>query len=324
MLYKRKSCISIDGLLIDHPLEANIWQFPVDKQVEYLRSIAQAGCNQGTEEPKQFTEWIRWKLGNRITDEYMLPYNQKMFMNHLDDLGTYWMNKLPDVSFEDTLRSCLEKRAFGREPGHASFYYPLQYGYGELWHRMALSLGDRILYGQNAVSLDCAKRIVATEKKQHFCAEHLVITIPWRDFWKIRNIPERLMAHIRRLKHTQIQTEYFKSDIDTDAQWIYYPDLAKEYHRMLVCRNFYPGGQGFWTETNLGRASGKMRGVRKYINEYAYPLNTVEKPQLMEELLTWCRNRNIYGLGRWGEHMHYNSDVVVRRAFSLFEELKHK
>ena len=118
--------------------------------------------------------------------------------------------------------------------------------------------------------------------------------------------------------------EYFKSDIDTDAQWIYYPDLAKEYHRMLVCRNFYPGGQGFWTETNLGRASGKMRGVRKYINEYAYPLNTVEKPQLMEELLTWCRNRNIYGLGRWGEHMHYNSDVVVRRAFSLFEELKHK
>lgn len=265
VLYKRKSCISIEGLLIDHPLEANIWQFPVDKQVKYLKSIAQAGCNQGADEPKQFMEWIRWKLGDCITDEYMLPYNQKMFMNQLDNLGTYWMNKLPDVSFEDTLRSCLEKRAFGKEPGHSSFYYPLQYGYGELWHRMALSLGDRILCGQNVVRLDCAKRIVATEKGRSFCAEHIIITVPWRTFRELRNLPERLLDHIRRLEHTQIQTEYFEDDIDTDAQWIYYPDPAKEYHRMLVCRNFYSGGQGFWTETNLGRVTGNLRGVRKYI-----------------------------------------------------------
>lgn len=321
-LYKRKSCISIDGMLIDHPLEANIWQFPVEKQVEYLKSIAQAGCNQGAPKPEQFVDWIRWKLGELITNEYMLPYNRKMFMDNLNHLGTYWMDKLPDVSFEETLKSCLEKRAYGRQPGHASFYYPLNYGYGELWRRMALAPGARILYKQNAAELDCEKRTVVTEEGRCFCGEHIITTIPWKAFRMIRNMPDRLIKIIEGLEHTQIQTEYFKEDMDTDAQWIYYPDPAKDYHRILVCKNFYKGGQGFWTETNLKRASGGLRGVRKYVNEYAYPLNTIRKPQQMEELLTWCRSRNIYGLGRWGEHMHYNSDVTVRKAADLYNELK--
>lgn len=323
-IYKRKSCIKINGLVIDHPLEANIWQFPVDEQIEYLKSIAQAGCNQNVSEPKQFVDWIRWKLGNRITNEYMLPYNQKMFGNNLNDLGTYWLNKLPDVSFEDTLRSCIEKKAFGNEPGHASFYYPQKYGYGELWKRMALALEGRIMYKQNVISMDCDEHIVITEDKQNFCADYIITSIPWKAYKELKNVPEKILKNIKQLKHTQIQTEYFEDDIDTDAQWVYYPDLDAEYHRILVCKNFYEKGHGFWTETNLERVGEDSKGIMAYVNEYAYPLNTINKPQLMDEILSWCKEQNIYGIGRWGEHMHYNSDVVVRRAFSLFEELKDK
>ena len=59
----------------------------------------------------------------------------------------------------------------------------------------------------------------------------------------------------------------------------------------------------------------------RYLNEYAYPLNTIEKPQIMERLLTFAGSKQIYGLGRWGEHNHYNSDVTVERAMNLAEEL---
>ena len=41
-----------------------------------------------------------------------------MFGNDLNLLGTYWLEKLPNVSFEETLLSCLEKRAYGKDPGH--------------------------------------------------------------------------------------------------------------------------------------------------------------------------------------------------------------
>ena len=81
--YERNTCININGAFIDHPFEANIWQLKLEDQVEYLKSIAIAGCNMGEPKPNKFTEWIYWKLGNKIAKNYMIPYNQKMFSNLL-------------------------------------------------------------------------------------------------------------------------------------------------------------------------------------------------------------------------------------------------
>ena len=59
----------------------------------------------------------------------------------------------------------------------------------------------------------------------------------------------------------------------------------------------------------------------RYMNEYAYPLNTIDKPQIMERILQWGKTHRIYGLGRWGEHSHFNSDVTVGRAMDLADRL---
>lgn len=99
-LFTRNSQINLRGALIDHPIEANIWQLPIEQQIEYIKSIAQAGCVQKKKKPENFIEWINWKLGDKIADDYMLPYNQKMFSKELNQLGTYWLEKLPDVSLK--------------------------------------------------------------------------------------------------------------------------------------------------------------------------------------------------------------------------------
>jgi len=107
--FSRISKISIENNLIDYPFESNIWQFPLDKQVKYLLSISKAGSNLNKKMPKNFVDWISWKFGKMIADDYMIPYNQKIFSINLNRLGTYWLYKLPDVSMEETLLSCLEK-----------------------------------------------------------------------------------------------------------------------------------------------------------------------------------------------------------------------
>lgn len=33
------------------------------------------------------------------------------------------------------------------------------------------------------------------------------------------------------------------------------------------------------------------------------------------------RRKKVYGLGRWGEHQHYNSDLTVSLALSLADKL---
>lgn len=58
-----------------------------------------------------------------------------------------------------------------------------------------------------------------------------------------------------------------------------------------------------------------------YMNAFAYPLNTMGKPEIMKELLAFCETKNVYALGRWGEHSHYNSDLVVELAMHLAEKI---
>lgn len=315
-IYDRDSRIQIGREEIGHPMEANIWQMSLEKQVDYLKAIATAGCNIGEEMPEEFVKWIYWKLGNRIAEDYMLPYNKKMFGEELNHLGTYWLAKLPNVSFEETLLSCLTKKPYGTQPGHAQFYYPKKYGYGELWKRMAERLGEKIRYNVSADSIDFETKTV----NGSYRAEKIITTIPWTEFRLISGMPEEIKLSLKELKYSSVVVEYFPEKLDTQAQWIYYPDEELSYHRILVRHNFCPGSKGYWTETNLNRFMEKKNNF-SYTNEYAYPLNTVEKPEAMKKLLTWCSQKDVFGLGRWGEWEHYNSDAVVELAMQLADEM---
>lgn len=320
--YDRDSRIVVNGNVVNHPIEANIWQMKIEDQVEYLKSIAVAGCNLGTEMPEAFIDWIYWKLGSKVAEDYMIPYNQKMFSKELNQLGTYWLEKLPNVSFEETLLSCLERKAYGTQPGHAQFYYPKKYGYGELWLRMAEEIKDNIEYEKTIKGIDFDNKVITTLDGCKYQADMIITTIPWMEFDEIVGMPERIKDRLAELKYSSIQTEYFAENLDTTCQWIYYPDPKLSYHRILVRHNFCPNSKGYWTETNSERISMEdTNNNYKYMNQYAYPLNTIHKPEIMKELLTWSKAHGVIGLGRWGEHQHYNSDVTVELAMKLVDML---
>ncbi len=323
-IYQRDSRIVVNGNVINSPIEANIWQMKLEDQIAYLKSIAAAGCNVGKEKPEKFVEWIYWKLGEKIAEDYMIPYNQKMFGADLQQLGTYWLEKLPDVSFEETLRSCLTHQAYGKQPAHEKFYYPRRYGYGELWLRMADNIKEHMIYGERVKSLDYNTKTVTAGSGSSYKAEKIITTIPWTAFDEITGMQDELLQGIKLLRHSSVQIEYFPDKIDSQAHWIYYPAPKLPYHRILVRHNFCTGSRGYWTETNKERISdGDKRDNFRYMNLYAYPLNTIEKPQFLDKLLNWSAVRGVYGLGRWGEHQHYNSDVVVEKSLLLFKEILH-
>lgn len=321
--YDRDSRIVVNGNIVSHPIEANIWQMKLEDQVEYLKSIAVAGCNVGVQMPEDFVDWIYWKLGSKVAEDYMIPYNQKMFSKELNQLGTYWLEKLPNVSFEETLLSCLTKKAYGTQPGHAQFYYPKKYGYGELWLRMADSIKGQIEYNKTVKAVDFTTKTVTTADGMSYQADKIITTIPWLEFDEITGMPNDIRESIHELKYSSIQTEYYPENLDTPCQWIYYPDPRLSYHRILVRHNFCPNSRGYWTETNSERIGMEEPNDHfKYMNHYAYPLNTIKKPAIMKHLLSWSKEHDVIGLGRWGEHQHYNSDVTVDLALKLVESLR--
>ena len=313
-LFERESRIFFQWKTVSDPFEANIWQLDLESQKDYLVSIARAGCNRDEPVPERFVEWIRWKLGDKIAEDYMLPYNRKMFADELNELGTYWLDKLPSVSFEETLMSCLARRPYGTQPGHVSFYYPKKYGYGEVWLRIARSMEEHIRYHRQVRGIDFDKRSITVSSGERFGADRIITTIPWLEFEDKTGMPQQLADSLGLLKHSAVETRYVPENLDTGAQWIYLPDPEISCHRILIRHNFCPESRGYWMETRKERIGGYEGDKYHYMNEYAYPLNTIEKPQIMRRLLDFGKSRGVYGLGRWGEHVHYNSDAVVELA----------
>lgn len=320
-LYDRDSRIALKNGMVHHPLEAYIWEMNIEEQVEYLESISKAGSNLGKDMPERFVEWIYWKLGDKIANDYMIPYNKKMFADELDELGTYWLEKLPRVSFRETLLSCIEHKPYGTQPGHAHFYYPKKYGYGELWLRMADAVKEHIIYDSKVCMLDMDNRVIRVKNGGLYCADKVITTIPWNDIEELKGTLNNIKELIKDLKSSALETRYYSENLNTAAHWIYCPDEKLSYHRILVRHNFCPGSRGYWTETRKERRLPEEEAHFSYLNAYAYPLNTIGKNEKTAKILSYAKEKSIYGLGRWGEHQHYNSDVTVERAMNLADML---
>jgi protoporphyrinogen oxidase len=309
--YDRISKIHLNGQMIDHPLEANLWQFDKKTQGDYLETIAHAGCVRDMPMPESFAAWIRWKFGERIADEYMLPYNRKIWSMDPDELGVYWLYKLPNVSFRETLQSCLEDRPFGALPAHGVFLYPKAHGYGEVWRRMGEALGDSLITGVSLSHID----IEALTVNHMWQAEHILNSAPWHCWKEIAELPTAVGEDIDQLFSASIDVDYVPETLLSPAHWIYEPDESVAYHRQLLRANFCPNSRGHWTEANSTRST--EGAYWRHTNPYAYPINTIGKPACIARILQWAATHKITGFGRWGTWEHMNSDIAVSHAIAL-------
>jgi protoporphyrinogen oxidase len=314
--HDRVAKIRVRGLEIDHPLEANLWQLPVSDQVDFLDSLARAGHVRGDPEPTRFDDWVRWKLGTRIAEEYMLPYNRKIWCTPLFQLGTYWLHKLPAVSFRETLESCLRRTPAGTLPAHGRFLYPRHHGFGEVWRRMASDLGDHLITGWELTSVDPVRRTVNDE----FRYDRLVTTIPWPEWLRFGVLPPRAEAAVGKLVHTGVDVDYHPASRPTDAHWIYEPEETTSYHRLVMRHNFRPDSKGHWTECNTRRSGPAPRF--RHRNDYAYPVSTVDKREAVATIREWASQHHVLPLGRWGTWEHINSDAAVELALAAAQALQ--
>ena len=313
--HNRISRIRLRGQEIDYPLEANLWKLSKPDQVDYLESVAEAGCVRGEPTPDTFSDWIVWKLGDRIARDYMLPYNRKIWSTDLSELGTYWLYKLPNVSFREMLRSCLEHRALGTMPAHTKFLYPKASGYGEVWRRIGEALGETLVTNCSIETIDLGTHTV----NGCWRAETIINTIPWTHWISFCEVPTPIREDIGKLRYCSIDIDYVADILANRSHWIYEPDESIAYHRILLRSNFCAGSRGYWTETNSARSESAV-GWR-YHNEFAYPVNTRDKPEVLERILQWAANHGIVGIGRWGKWEHMNSDIAVAEALRIASNL---
>lgn len=240
-------------------------------------------------------------------------------------MGTYWLYKLPSVSFRETIKSCLDHKFYGTHAGAQSvFYYNPRLGYGEVWQRMADELNGHICFGADVNFIDFETRIVGLSTGEKYSADLIITTIPWACFNCIHGAPQDLLDKLSTLKYRSLEVRYVNEEIETDGQWVYCPDERLPFHRATILKNLDSNAHGMTIETSeerIGLYEDTYKANYSYMNQYAYPVHTIGKPQIMEELLDFAKKKGVYATGRWGEHMHHNSNVVVRLSVELADKI---
>ena len=326
----RISKISIEGMDIDYPLESNLWQFPVDKQIEYLISVIRNGEALGKPEPKNYEEWIRWKLGDKICDGYLIPYNIKLWGIEPADMDVDWLYKIPRIEVADVLRYSLErKQDVEKYPCHNRPYYPTSGGYGRVMEAIAKDENPFIKFNTYVNKLRFDENEDSWIVNEAFKAKNVITTIPWPVLYEAMGRPDAIKEQMTKIKYNKVVVSLFETDDNpTNYHWRYRPEMTQQHHRELYISNFVKDNKnyGVFTETNSERFNPerltfKGRNLFNYTTPAAYPLPLIGRTKAINEILAYFKSKRLFGIGRWGEHQHHNHDICIKHALDFVEKI---
>ncbi|MDJ1168118.1 FAD-dependent oxidoreductase [Roseofilum sp. BLCC_M154] len=327
--YPRVSKVRIHKEILDYPIESNLWQLSIEKQIDYVISVISSGEASGNIEPHNYEEWIHWKLGDMIAENYMLPYNQKIWGVMPEEMDIDWLHKIPRINTKEILKSCLIKNSNKSfMPSHQGFYYPKKGGFQEIFNSIYKFISEKVLLTQPVNKLDFLDNywVINNEYK----AKVVINTAPWPLLYQALDCPSELIDAFDRLQYNSIVVSLWEQEYNHDWHWCYDPSLEKEFHREFYINNFAPHSQnnGMYTETNLKRWPGIGKSwnngkqpIYEYNNELAYPIPVLGHSKAIQKILSVYKSQNMFGVGRWGQWQYFNSDVCIWEAMKFVDFL---
>ena len=326
--FERVSKIKIGDVTIDYPIESNIWQMPINDQIEYLISVVRNGEALGMGEPSNYEEWIRWKLGNKICDEYMIPYNEKLWGVSPSEMDIDWLYKIPRVNVDEVLRYCLErKQDVTKFPAHIHFYYPKKGGFESLVSAIAKDEMKYIKLNEAVTKMDYVRDHWVINDTYE--AKNVINTTPWNDLYDALGRPHEIESDITKIRYNRIVVSLYEHDYEHGWHWRYVPDSALAHHREFYIGNFAKDSKpnGIYLETGIKRFDEKSAGfegvkpVANYTTDAAYPIPVVGHTQAIRNILKYYEPMHLFGCGRWGQHEYQNADVSMHEAVKFAQNL---
>ncbi len=192
------------------------------------------------ESPKNLKAWCYYTFGNAIADNYLIPYNEKIWKFPSDKMGVDWVMRIPSPPIDDVIKSSLGIETEGYRH-QLEFYYPK---YGGI-QSIIMSLENQ-LYGNIKTNFDIKKIYKKSEKwviqNGEIETEYDIImsTIPIQELIKAINAPKEIQEISNNLKYNSLITVMIglnKPKIN-DYSWLYIPDKNILAHRVSFPSNF--------------------------------------------------------------------------------------
>lgn len=330
---ERRTRVYSHGALLPYPFQANLHGLPLDVVQECLVEYvaAREAAARGAAEPRSFVEFAEARFGAGIARHFFVPYNRKLWGEHLDGLTADWVSRyIPVPETAQVIGGALGLTQEGLGY-NAQFVVPVAGGIDAVPERMRAALAARpevsLRLGCAVEEVDVAGRRVRLAGAGWQAYAALVATLPLPEL--VRRIPAA-PADVReaagRLKW--VRWRYLDvavgAPVPADYHWAYVPEPRFPFFRVGVYSNAAPrmappGCAGLYVELNertgpielpailaglveVGalRAAEDVRFVEAREVEFAYVVFDEDHAAARGRILGWLAGQGVRACGRYG------------------------
>jgi protoporphyrinogen oxidase len=265
----------------------------------------------------------------------MIPYNLKVWQHDLKKMSYGWIGeRVSLINVEKVIDNIMNDKDDISWGTHNRFRYPAKGGMGGVFCRLSGMLARHPLLGMELLSVDLKKKRMAFKDGSTATYDYLINTSSLDTFFlKVLNPRDRRLSGLaRKLKHTKtyIVGIGIEGTKRFDTCWIYFPAKETSFYRVTYS-NYSPynvPGRGTYSITcevssrSLGADHGgvvkrvvedlvatgliswkdRRRIVSTHILELerSYPVPTIDRDLVLNELQSFLRAHHIYSRGRFG------------------------
>ncbi|KAF2857949.1 FAD/NAD(P)-binding domain-containing protein [Piedraia hortae CBS 480.64] len=251
--HQRISYVRYKGVWVPYPFQNNISLLPDEDKVIALEGMIDAALESrvATTKPKDFDEWIVRCMGVGIADQFMRPYNYKVWAVPTTKMQCAWLGErvaAPDLKLV-TKNVVLNKTAGNWGP-NATFRFPAHGGTGNIWISVANTLPkEKTRFGSHG-----AVKTVDAETKKVLLGDGT--TVNYKKLVSTMAV-DSLVEAMRNNELMEMAKGLFYStthvigvgirgerpDRIGDKCWLYFPEDNCPFYRATIFSNYSPHNQ---------------------------------------------------------------------------------
>jgi protoporphyrinogen oxidase len=335
----RESWIVKGNSWIPYPFQNNLRYLPKAAQVSCLLGAARAAANGKSQDSTNFRDWTLATFGEGIAEEFMFPYNSKVWTTPLEQMSKSWIaERVATVDFRRLLENVLYERDDNGWGPNSKFRFPKYGGTGEIYRRMVRRFPDKIKTGKELAAVDDRQRRVSFADGSGDTYDVLISTGPLDLLTgMLASKDGKLLEAAGDLKHNNLMVIGLgiEKKIETGKCWIYFADPEMPCYRATYFSHYsafnVPGGDTERYSSMMCEVSYKVgespdpakvtdqilaglvrsgileqedlkRIVSRYHRcvPYSYPIPTIERDRGLSVLQPAMMEKGIYSRGRFG------------------------
>ncbi len=332
---QRRAAIWSHRRFTRYPYQVNTHGLPPEVVAENVLGFIEAQLGEGgrelrEREPRDFAEFILRHLGRGFAENFMFPYNAKLWTVHPREMSTEWMGRfVPRPTVQQVVRGALGLE--GDQAGYnATFIYPREGGIESLPRALAARLRTPAECGVQPIAIDPSRKTARLSTGEEVRWRHVVATIALPELVRLcAGAPAAVLEAAGQLRSTTVTyVNVAARDVGAPPlHWAYLPEERYGAYRVgsasaavpsvapASCRSFYvefsaaepldaatAERQAIDTLLDLGfvQAREDVLFTEAHAIPHAYVIYDHRYGPARREIVSWLESRDILVAGRYG------------------------